>query len=158
MVTQPNYVTARGYAKLRRELDQLESEKMPALVDLLQETAVGTDGSDNTEMQSLQVERELITIRINTLRDVLNNAQLIAPEGPNDTVQIGATVTLQERGEAPERFTIVGSAEADPEEGLISNVSPLGQALFGRKQHDTITLETDGGIIVYQILLIQTTD
>ncbi len=135
----------------------LEKVKLPALVDLMQETSKGSDALDNTELQALQNDHHLMSIRINTLRDALVGALLIEPNGLGDVVQLGSTVTVQEHGEESEAYQIVGSAEADPEAGLISNVSPLGQALIGRKTGDTITLETDGGIIVYRLICIQPT-
>jgi transcription elongation factor GreA len=86
---------------------------------------------------------------------MLKNAVLIESNGPSDTVILGSQVTVVEDGFEPETYTIVGSAEADPGNGRISNESPLGKALIGHKAGDRVTFKTPGGPAEMEILSIE---
>jgi transcription elongation factor GreA len=90
-----------------------------------------------------------------TIEGMLNNAVLIESNGPTDTVVLGAQVTVVEDGFEPETYYIVGSAEADPTNGRISNESPLGKALMGHRAGDRVTFETPGGTLEMEILEIE---
>jgi transcription elongation factor GreA len=86
---------------------------------------------------------------------MLKNAVLIEANGPSDTVILGSRVTVVEEGFDPETYTIVGSAEAIPGDGRISNESPLGKALIGQKEGDTVTFETPGGQVQMKLISIE---
>jgi transcription elongation factor GreA len=86
---------------------------------------------------------------------MLKNAVLIESNGPSDTVLLGSQVTVVEEGWEPETYTIVGSAEADPGGGRISNESPLGKALLGHKIGERVSFKTPGGSVEVEILRIE---
>ena len=85
----------------------------------------------------------------------LKNAQIIEISGQKDTVTLGCKVTVQEDGYEPETFYLVGSPEADPSKGRISNGSPLGRALMGKGVKDTVEVNTPGGVTTFTILGIE---
>jgi transcription elongation factor GreA len=90
-----------------------------------------------------------------TLEGLLKNAVIIQDNGPSDVVILGSHVTVAEEGFEPESYTVVGSAEANPGAGRISNESPLGKALMGHRAGEHITFETPGGLVEMEILSIE---
>ena len=90
------------------------------------------------------------------MEDILLTCQIInKQEGTSDTVQIGSTVELyDEEFDEELKYKILGSTESDPSKGVISNISPVGSALLGKKKGDTIKVKTEGGEIAYKILSI----
>jgi transcription elongation factor GreA len=93
--------------------------------------------------------------RILRLETILHNAVIIEEEGPRDTVGLGSHVTVVEGDGPPETYHVVGSAEADPTRGLISNESPLGRALMGRKVGDTAEVNAPDGVLAFEIVGIE---
>jgi transcription elongation factor GreA len=85
---------------------------------------------------------------------MLKNAVLIESNGPTDIVTLGSQVTVKEDGFDPETYVIVGSAEANPGKGRISNESPLGKALLGSRVGDRVEFETPGGTLEMELLRI----
>ena len=90
-----------------------------------------------------------------TLQAMLENAVLIESDRPSDMVVLGSRVTVVEDGWEPETYTIVGSAEADPGAGRISNESPLGKALMGHQPGDKVAFKTPEGTVEVRILRIE---
>ena len=87
---------------------------------------------------------------------MLANASIIEEGGSHDgLVSLGSTVTIQEKDSDPEKYYLVGHAEANPREGRISNESPIGVALMGGKKGDKVTVETPGGETVFEILKVE---
>jgi transcription elongation factor GreA len=154
MLDKEIYLTKQGFTKIEEELDHLKSVKRPELIERLQETKGGSDWMDNTEYVSIQDELAFIDGRIQELEYILQKAELIEPGEAGSVVRVGNTAIIRANGSDLERYTIVGSAEADPAQGLISNESPLGQALLNRKVGDTVTVETPGGEIHYHIVAV----
>ena len=152
MLQQPIYVTEDGLARLKAQLHTLQNEKMLELADQIAEVGREGDYIDNTELQAILNEFELLTRRINELRDTIASAELIAHNFDGLHISIGATVLVRDEFDETDAFMIVGSAEADPDSGRISNVSPLGTALLGKIVGQQITIPTDDGDAVYQIL------
>ena len=89
------------------------------------------------------------------LEDILKDAQLIEGNGCRDTVVLGSQVTVQENGHEPETFQIVGSPEANPSKGRISNESPLGRALVGKGARDVVEIQTPDGVTAFTIIGIE---
>lgn len=148
------YITLEGKGRLERDLQELETVKLPFLVDLLSEAAQGGSSAENTEMQNLQYECDLIGLRIGNLREALKHVTIISFDRSIDSVHIGSTVSIQEENEEPESYMIVGSAEANPAVGMISNISPLGQLLLGKQVGDSVRVETTLDTTHFQILNI----
>lgn len=151
------YLTPEGVDKLRQELDRLIQVKRPELTARLRHAIQQGDLSENADYQTAKEEQGFVEGRIQELQGMLLDA-VILEEGaaPTDEVGLGSRVTVVEEGEDyPETFMIVGAAEADPGNGKISNESPLGQALLGRKVGQRVAVETPGGELVFKITAIE---
>ncbi|MCS6871606.1 MAG: transcription elongation factor GreA [Anaerolineae bacterium] len=147
------YLTEEGAAELRRELEELKTVKRPELAAKLKEAIAQGDLSENADYQDAKEQQAFLEGRINYLEDLLRNAVIIsdADKKASNVVSLGSEVTVQEEGEQPETFVIVGAAEANPREGKISNESPLGRALLGRKAGEKVSVETPSGVLVFKI-------
>ena len=142
-----SYLTQAGYNKLQEELDHLRTVKRQEVANRLHEAmADGDAGIDNdAEVDAAKNEQAFVEGRIRELELILSNARIIEEDRVWDTVEIGAKVVIQENGTEPEKYTIVGAAEANPRNGFISNESPLGKALMGHKAGDVITVDAPNG-------------
>ena len=147
MTNQKTFLTPEGYQKLEEELDLLKNVRRPEVAAAIHEAKMDGDVSENAGYEEAKRQQAFLEGRIITVETMLKNAVLIEANGPSDTVILGSRVTVVEDGFDPETYTIVGSAEANPGDGRISNESPLGKALIGRKEGDTVAFETPGGQI-----------
>ena len=111
------------------------------------------DITENAEYEDAKNEQAFVEGRIQALSALIKNAVVIDENHSTTHVQIGSTVTIQS-DDGKEKFTIVGSAEAAPAEGRISNESPVGRALLGRKKGDTVTVTVPAGDSSYKIISI----
>ncbi|MFQ3535747.1 MAG: transcription elongation factor GreA [Aggregatilineales bacterium] len=147
------YLTEEGAAELRRELEELKTVKRPELAAKLKEAIAQGDLSENADYQDAKEQQAFLEGRINYLEDLLRNAVIISDADRKSAkiVGLGSEVTVQEEGEQPETFIIVGAAEANPREGKISNESPLGRALLGRKAGEQVSVETPSGTLIFKI-------
>jgi transcription elongation factor GreA len=123
---------------------------------MIAEAKAEGDISENAGYDEAKTAQGFLEGRIRELEIIINNAKLIEQNGGSSNgVNIGHTVVLQEVGtDLNETYTIVGSAEASPANGRISNESPIGQALLGKKVGESISVESPGGTIEFEILSI----
>ncbi len=149
------YLTPEGKAKVQAELDELVNVRKPALARRLREAIQQGDLSENADYHVAKEDQAFLEGRILELQEVLRRAVIIREVGPSDTVQLGSRVTVQEDGQDPETFFLVGAQEASPREGKISNESPIGKALLGRKIGETASAVTPAGEISFRILKIE---
>lgn len=154
MSTEPVYMTERGRQKIQDQLDHLSNVVRPEYAELLHDAREGGDSIDNTEHIYLVEELALIEARIREFNYMLDHAELIQPGAPTGQVQLGSMVIVQENSCAPESYTIVGSTEANPEEGLISNRSPLGMTLLNHRVGEDVTAETPEGKLTFRIIAV----
>ena len=110
---------------------------------------------ENAELEDARNEQAFVEGRVLELESMLRNAAIIEEAGPREIVGLGSHVTVVEGGGEPETYHLVGSAEADPTNGLISNESPLGQALLGRKVGDKATVNAPDGLLEFEIVVIK---
>ncbi len=153
-------MTLAGKAKLEDELNQLKTVKRPEVVDRIKVARSFGDLSENSEYDSAKEEQGFVEGRISAIESMLNNAVIITEDDTNSAVSLGKTVTFVEiingkKEDFKESYTIVGSAEADPLEGLISNDSPIARALMGCQVEDRVKLLTPGGEMEVEILEIK---
>ena len=153
MNNKPTYLTPDGLEKLRKELEEMVSVRRPEIAQRIHDAKEHGDLSENAEYEDAKNEQAFVEGRIQTLEALIKNATLIDENHSTDHVQIGSTV-LHESPDGEEKFTIVGSAEAKPTEGKISNESPVGRALLGRKKGEEITVSVPAGDSKYKILSI----
>lgn len=147
------YLTPEGYDKLQKELEHLETEKRREVAELIASAKEEGDISENAAYDEAKNQQAFLEGRIQDIKRILNNAVIIdKPAEGADTVTIGAEVTVVEDGfNEEETFRIVGSAEANPGQGLISNESPMGKALLGRRAGDEVSVKTPGGALTFKI-------
>jgi transcription elongation factor GreA len=153
-----HFLTPEGAAKLRAELDNLTTVKRAELSRRLREAIQMGDLSENADYIMAKEDQAFLEGRIQELEQVLRDAQIVTNNGAgarNDQVGVGCTVTVQEPGEAPEVYLIVGAKEADPRARKISNESPIGRALIGKRAGDTIKADTPGGTLVLKVIKIE---
>lgn len=149
------YLTKAGKQELQTELERLITIKRPEIARRLKSAIEMGDLSENAEYVATKEEQGFMEGRIQEIEYILANAEIIETKGGYDIVSIGAKVTIQEDAFPEEVYHLVGSQEADPGNGRISNESPIGRALLGKKVGDTIQVETPGGKINFKILKIE---
>jgi transcription elongation factor GreA len=149
------YLTREGYQKLQEELEYLRTKKRQEVAARLHEAMEGGELIEDAEYEAAKNEQAFVEGRIQELEILLANARVIEGKGNADTIQVGATVTVQENGNDPEVYTIVGPAEANPRSGKISNESPLGRALLEHRIGDLVTVDAPGGRFSVQILKVE---
>ncbi|WP_102691253.1 transcription elongation factor GreA [Rummeliibacillus pycnus] len=158
MSTEKQYpMTAAGKQKLEEELEYLISTKRKEVVERIKIARGFGDLSENSEYDAAKDEQGFVEGRISLLQTMIRNAMIIE-EGTSasDVVTIGRTVTFKELpDEDEETYTIVGSAEADPFEGRISNDSPIAKGLLGNKVGDRVKISTPGGDMDVEIISIK---
>lgn len=152
-------LTREGLAKLEHELDDLKTIHRREVNDRIRQAKEFGDISENAEYEDAKQEQAFVEGRIMKLEQMVRNARLI-DEGEYDDgeVHLGSTVKVKDlaKGDTHE-FTIVGSAESDPPNHRLSNESPLGSALLGRKKGDSIDVTTPRGVTKYKIEAIKGT-
>jgi len=147
------YLSSEGIEKIKSELQELKTKKRQEIARRLQEAKDLGDLSENAEYFEAKEAQSLNENRITELDDLLKNAVVIKASGVEDIVKIGSTVEVK-INENTEIFSIVGSAEAKPQEGKISNESPLGRAFLNKKIGDEVEVKTPRGIVKYKIVKI----
>ncbi len=155
MTDQPVFLTKDGYKKLEEELEQLRTKRRAEVAERLHDAMEGGELIENAEYESAKNEQAFVEGRILTLETMLSNAIIIEEGGPQDIVRVGSKVAIQEGNNQPEQYVIVGAAEANPKEGRISNQSPLGQALLGRKTGDEIRVSAPAGVLTFRVLSVK---
>ena len=139
-------MTAEGKKKLEEELEDLKKVKRPEVINRIKIARSFGDLSENSEYTSAKDEQSVVESRISQIIEMLQYADVIdADDVAHDEVSIGKKVTVQEDGEEPDVYTIVGAAESDPDQGKISNDSPIAKALLGKHTGDVVTVETPVG-------------
>lgn len=148
-------MTAEGKAKLEKELEDLIQVKRPEVVERIKIARGYGDLSENSEYDAAKDEQGFVEGRIKLVETMIRNAVIIEEGAEGDVVTIGRTVTFQEEDDEPETYQIVGSAEADPFEGRISNDSPIAKGLLGHTVGETVKIQTPGGEFNVKIIEVK---
>lgn len=150
-------LTQDGLKKLEDELQELKVVRRKDVAEKIKEARGQGDLSENAEYDAAKEEQAEIEARIVVIENMLRNAEIIDEDELNSgIVALGNKIKLyDEEFEEEIEYTLVGSAEADPDNGRISNESPVGRALIGHEIGDTISVETPGGMVQFKILDIQ---
>jgi transcription elongation factor GreA len=152
-VMKAQYLSREGLDKLRTELTELVEVRRPEIAVRIHDAKEHGDITENAEYEEAKNEQAFIEGRIAQLEALIKNATIIDENHSTDHVQIGSTVTVN-GDSGKETFTIVGSAEARPSEGRISNESPVGRALLGKKKGDSVVVSVPAGDFSYTIVRI----
>jgi transcription elongation factor GreA len=139
------YLTREGYRRFEEELEQLRTVKRPQISERIRRAKEFTDTVDNAEYDEAKSEQGFVEGRIQELEATLASAQLIGDGPSSDVVALGSRVVVKDDEGIQESYTIVGSVEADPRHGMISNESPVGRALLGKRAGERSTVVAPGG-------------
>ncbi len=148
------FLTPEGADRLRAELEKLRGPRRTDLAKRLRHAVQQGDLSENADYISAKEEQAFLEGRIQELETILREATVVEG-GSTDTVGIGSTVVVAEDGQAPQTFHVVGIKEASPRDGRISNESPIGKALMGKKVGDVALAVTPGGSVELKVIEIR---
>ena len=150
-----SYLTPEGEHRLKTELEQLEGPRRRELSERLRFAIKQGDLSENADYITAKEEQAFLEGRIAEIKAILRQAEIIEAPAQTDKVVIGSTVMVQEDGRPSETYRVVGAPEANPRNGLISNVSPIGRALLGLAVGEIAVAKTPGGELRMKILEIK---
>ncbi len=152
----PSLLTQEGYDKLKTELEYLQLERRQEVAERLREALDGSPlGVDaDVEVEAAKNAQAFVEGRIQYLKSILAQAEIVDDLAKTDLVQIGTKVTLETADKEKEVYIIVGRAESDLLEGKISYESPLGNALMGHAKGDKVDVPAPGGVFTMKILKI----
>src|SRR6266566_8370295 len=156
MVEKAQPITRDGLAKIEEELRYLETVRRQEVADKIRQAKELASTQNNAEYEDAKNEQAMVEGRILQLHSLIQNAELIDEDGAHKSKQVmlGSHVKVKtDEGKAQE-YVIVGPAEADPREGKISNESPVGRALIGKKLNDEVQVNVPKGIITMKITKI----
>lgn len=153
MPHQPVYLTEEGLAKLKAELEHLMNERRPAVAARIQAAKDLESTVNNAEYDDAKNEQAFVEGRILEIENILSSATVVHHE-QHRIIEIGSTVKVKGKDGADDTYTIVGSSEADPLHGRISNESPVGRALLGKKVRDEVKVKTPAGEMKLKITKI----
>jgi transcription elongation factor GreA len=155
-MAEPAYLTSEGLANLKAESEELRTLRRQMVAQRIQKAKEIGGTVDNAEYDDAKNEQAFIEGRILTLDNLINNAVIISEDsGPSDIVHIGSRVTVINQKGTRDQYTIIGSTEADPAQGRISNVSPIGKALLGKHVGDVAEVSVPAGPIKLEVVEIQ---
>lgn len=148
------YLTKERFEELKIELENLRTKKRMEIAERLKRAKEFGDLSENSEYTEAREEQNWVEGRIFELEEIFKHVVIIEKQKGASDVQIGSTVTFK-KGNQVSKYMIVGSNEASPKEGKISNESPIGRAFLKHKVGDTVTVKTPAGEVSYQITKIE---
>ena len=153
---QKMLITKEGMKKVQEELEHLKTVKRHDIAQKLQEAISYGDLSENAEYSEAKDEQAFVEAKIIELEQILEKAQVVSATHTSEGIELGEKVYLQNlTHDKKEEYIIVGSTEADPLHGKISNESPVGKALLGMMQGDKVKVSTPRGVLEYKIMKIE---
>ena len=153
MNNKPSYLSKEGLERLRAELEEMVNVRRVEVAQRIHDAKEHGDLTENAEYEDAKNEQAFVEGRIQALETLIKNATLIDEHHSNDHVQIGSTVKVS-GPDGSQSFTIVGSTEAKPTEGRISNESPVGRALLGKKKGEKVVVKVPAGDFTYKVVSI----
>ena len=155
-MSDQTFLTREGLKKLEEELNFLRTTRRAQVAERLHNAQEDGELIENAEYEDAKNEQAFLEGKILSLESMLSSAVIIAENGTsNGVVNLGSKVTIKESGGGkPEVYQLVGAAEANPKDGRISNESPLGRALLGRKVGDDIKVNAPSGTISFRVVAI----
>jgi transcription elongation factor GreA len=154
-MSEQTFLTRDGLKKLEEELNFLRTVRRVQVAERLHNAQEDGELIENAEYEDAKNEQAFLEGKILTLEAMLSNAVIIENDRPNGVVSLGSKVTVKESGGSkPELYELVGAAEANPKDGRISNESPLGRALLGRKVGDEVKVNAPSGTISFRVVSV----
>jgi transcription elongation factor GreA len=151
---QKAQLTKDGRDEIEKELKELEEVKLPAVIQRVETARAYGDLSENAEYHSAKEDQDLVETRIAELKNILQNSVIVKQTHKSSSVGMGSQVVVSIKGSKSKKkitFQIVGEFEAEPQNGKISSVSPLGQALMDKKKGEVVEVEAPAGKVSYLI-------
>ncbi len=150
-------LTKEGYEKLRQEIEYLSTEKRREVAERIRHAREFGDIAENSEYDDAKNEQAMLEHRIATLEERLRSARVISKKDvPKDVVSVGSMVRLRDLdAKTTVEYRIVGSAEANPSENKLSNESPVGRAIIGKKKGETVEVAAPRGSLKFKILEVK---
>lgn len=145
-------ITKEGLAKLEAELQHLLTVRRVEVAEKIKRAREMGGTENNAEYEDAKNEQSFVEGRILMLENIVKNAMIIESPAVPGVVELGDKVLVQNQDGKIEQYTIVGSTEANPIEGKISNESPVGKALLGKKIGDQVEVQTPGGVLKLLIM------
>ena len=156
MALKETFLTPEGLEKLKAELEHLETVRRPQVAEQIHRAKELGGTVDNAEYDDAKNEQAFVEGRILTLESMIKSATLIKEgKSPSSFVKLGSKVRVRNQDGEEEHYTIVGSAEASPSEGRISNESPVGSALLGKRVGDEVEAEAPAGTLKLKLIAIE---
>jgi transcription elongation factor GreA len=152
MAAKTFYLTRQGVKKFEEELQYLKQDRRVDVSERIRRAKEFTDTVDNAEYDDAKADQAFIEGRIADLEYQLANAEIIDEHPAVDFVRLGSKVTVSDASGEQEEYTIVGSAEADPRNGFISNESPVGRALLGKRVGEETDVVAPGGSFTLKVI------
>jgi transcription elongation factor GreA len=148
-------ITEEGLQKIKVELEDMKTRQREELSKRLRFAIQQGDLSENADYHKAKEDQAFLEGKIREYEETVAGAKLINSNNNKDVVDVGSHVTIQEGTYPEESYHVVGAREANPAEGRISNESPIGSALLGRKTGDTVVVKTPGGKMEFKILKVE---
>jgi|SRR3989344_1594533 len=156
MKNDQEYITQEKKKALEEELKELNGPKRKVILESLEFAKSLGDLSENAEYHQAREDQGKLEDRIAKIEHVLRNSLIISPKKHTTSVEVGSVIIIQKQGDKDTKeYQIVGSEEGDMSTGKISNRSPLGEAIFGKKKGDDFTFKTPKGEVNYKIIDIK---
>ncbi|HAV10759.1 MAG TPA: transcription elongation factor GreA [Dehalococcoidia bacterium] len=147
-------LTPNGLAKIERELEHLRTVRRPEVADKIKRAREMGGTENNAEYEDAKNEQSFIEGRILAFENTIKNATIIETTTSPGIVELGDTILIENQDGKIEQFVLVGSAESNPIEGKISNESPVGKALLGKKIGDTVKVKIPAGSLELRIIQV----
>lgn len=148
-------LTPQGYKKLEDELKLLKEKRVPEIAEKIKQAKELGDLSENAEYHAAKEEQAIVNGRIAEISQLLKGGEIVDPASKQaGVVSVGSLVQVK-NGDGDKTFTIVGANESDPLQGKISNESPIGEALLGKKEGEKVEVRLPDGGVTYEIISVQ---
>ena len=153
-MAKETFITDEGYKRLEQELEELKTVRRKEVAEKIKVALSFGDLSENSEYDEAKNEQAIVEGRIAELEAQLKNVRILDDaEFNTENVHVGSTVTVRMKGKkSTNTYQIVGSTEADPLGGKISDESPIGKALLGKRKGESVEVETPGGVITLKVV------
>ncbi len=148
-------LTPEGKLELESELKTLRDVKRKQILERINDLSSAGDASDDSDYDNAKEELIQLDARVREIQNILDDARIVEHVETDGSVSFGSTVTVEDESGETDTWTIVGPQEANARMGKISNVSPVGSALIGKRTGDSVTVEAPGGTIVFHIRDVQ---
>lgn len=151
-----NYLSQERYNEVSETLKKLKTEGRRNIAERLKQSKELGDLSENSDYQEAREEQSRLERKIAELEELLKTASIIKKSDGNRVhIHVGSKVNVKKNGSEKVHYVIVGSSEASPADGLISNESPVGKSLLGKKTGDKVSVKTPAGEVFYEVLSIE---